>query len=318
MVDKKNSKKERAIFETLAYHAVFQFPLTPQELSHYLICRRPISKPVLDQAIRRLIASGSIRDQDGYLCLNQDSDNDSRFLLFDRQNKQLFTKRKLVIAQRAAAVLERVPWVKMVAVTGGLSMENVRQDDDIDLMVVTTTNRLWITRLVAVFLVSFLFKRRKPLRADTLRVAPHKDELCMNLWLDESALSIPKNKRSLYIVHELAQMKPLINIDTTYERMMQANRWGGKFLANAWREIKGQRLKAEGQRKEDAGQNPVGILKLFNLLNLLAFRLQLWYMRSKMTTERVALHSAFFHSGNRNRDVLMAYQKVLDTFGIDR
>ena len=42
-------------------------------------------------------------------------------------------------------------------------MENADKNDDIDLMVVTSKNCLWIVRPLATLLVSLFFKRRYPL-----------------------------------------------------------------------------------------------------------------------------------------------------------
>ena len=66
----------------------------------------------------------------------------------------------------------------------------------------------------------------------------NNNTICLNLWLDESALEIPVDQRNLYTAHELAQMKPRVNKDGTYEKMMWANRWGkifGEYMGKAKR-----------------------------------------------------------------------------------
>jgi len=39
-----------------------------------------------------------------------------------------------------------IPWVKMVAITGSLAAYNPEKDSDIDMMIITKQNRVWITR----------------------------------------------------------------------------------------------------------------------------------------------------------------------------
>ena len=201
----------------------------------------------------------------------------------------------------------------MVAVTGALAMENADEDDDIDLMVVTSRNRLWIVRPLVLLFVSLFFKRRYPIpNAQTNNQKPTTNNaICLNLWLDESSLEIPIVQRDLYTAHELAQMKPVVNRDGTYEKMMWENRWGRKYLANAWDRPSGYQVGRLAGKKSLFFQI-VNLLtcKPVNLFNRLAFNLQFRYMKPKMTNERVSLHSAFFHPGNRADTILKAYDRL--------
>lgn len=208
-----------------------------------------------------------------------------------------------MIAKRASRVISIIPWVKMVAVTGALAMENTDDSDDIDLMIVTSNNCLWIVRPLAMILISIFFRRRKPLQQfSNLAIKQFNNSICLNLWLDESALEIPQAQRDLYTAHELAQMKPVVNRGGTYEKMMRENRWGRKFLANAWKNFNRQIYKYPNRQ--------IDKWNLIDLLNRAVFYLQLKYMRPKMTNERVSLHAAFFHPGNRADTILKAYDRL--------
>jgi len=143
--------------------------------------------------------------------------------------RQSFSAKKLMIAKKAARLLSHIPTIQLICVTGSLAMENCDESDDIDLMIVTSANSLWLTRLVVVFLLSIFFKRRKPPRNPSVAFGEggpnHPNALCLNLWLDTTALQIPKSLRSLRVAHELAQMKPILNKNQTYEKMLSANSW---------------------------------------------------------------------------------------------
>lgn len=104
----------------------------------------------------------------------------------------------------------------MVAVSGGLAMDNAR-DYDIDMLIVTAPGRLWLVRGLAVALV---------------RLARlHGVKLCPNFLLTENALAIPD--RDLYNAHEIVQMVPLYGLGT-YRKMRALNAWTETFLPNAY------------------------------------------------------------------------------------
>jgi hypothetical protein len=117
-------------------------------------------------------------------------------------------------------IFRLIPWVKLVALTGARAMNNASLADDIDLMIITAENRLWLTRLLLVILLFPWLRRGQKISR----------RLCLNLWLDESALSL--KQQNLYTAHEICQLKPLYNRDQTYQKFINANLWVKTFLAN--------------------------------------------------------------------------------------
>lgn len=226
-----------------------------------------------------------------------------------RRSRQKISQKKRTIACRASCVIGKLPWIKLVAVTGALAMDNADERDDIDLMIVTEKNRLWIARPLVILLISLFFKCRKSNLSNMSNSLNLANALCLNLWLDELALVIPASQRNVYAAHELAQMKPIVNRNGTYERMMVLNMWGKKYLANTWERI--------NQPINQYTNKPINQWNPFNILNKITFGMQFQYMKSKMTTERVSLHSAFFHPGDRAQAVLRLYKKILDKHKID-
>lgn len=277
------------VIRTLAYHAIFDFPLSQNEIHKFLISDELTEIETIEGKLQTLVRKRKINQHGDFFALSHDV-----FQL--RERRRIISKKKIKIAHRAACLIGKLPWIKLVAITGALAMENADEGDDVDLMVVSAKDRLWIIRPMVMFLISLFFKRRRP------NLPNLTNALCLNLWIDESSLQVLPPQRNLYTAHELAQMKPIINKDEIYERMMEENTWGEKYLANSWSRLKGQQV--ERLTKPHTHFYP------FNLLNFLAFSLQLWYMRPKMTTERVSLHSAFFHPGNRTATILAAYDRL--------
>jgi len=108
-------------------------------------------------------------------------------------------------------LLSYFPAIQMVGITGSASMGNCKKNDDIDLLIITKSKSLWMARFFCVVLAKLMRLYGK--------------HVCLNLFFDESDLIVPKQKQTHYIGHELLQMKPVINKNNTYERMILDNKW---------------------------------------------------------------------------------------------
>ena len=263
-----------AVLRTTTYASIFNYHLSFEELYRYLISPEPVSKTKLKP-----------------------------YFITKPQPVNHFSQLKWPIAQRAVKLLSYIPWINLVAATGALAMNNCQKDDDIDLMIITAANRLWLTRLLSLLLL-FPFLRRGS------RI---NNRLCLNLWLDETALNL--KQRNLYVAHEICQLKPLYNRGQTYQKFISANLWYKRFLPN-WTMEEGRTLKARtlpnrNSRLPAEKGPPVGGGCVLNGINSLAFHLQYFYMKPKMTRERVGCHFAFFHPRPTGEIVLQKYQQRL-------
>ncbi|OGK26798.1 hypothetical protein A3C28_05385 [Candidatus Roizmanbacteria bacterium RIFCSPHIGHO2_02_FULL_39_9] len=133
-------------------------------------------------------------------------------------------------------ILSRFPQIKLVGLSGSAAMLNAKHDHDVDLFIITEKDRLFTGRFIALIVAELMKIRRG--RLITTRVRPHqsgmaKDKVCLNLFFDESDLSIPKRKRSEYVAHEVLQMKSLIQKDDVYLRFLDANKWVFDIFPNA-------------------------------------------------------------------------------------
>src|SRR5690606_6133029 len=138
-------------------------------------------------------------------------------------------------ARRYGGLIARLPFVRMVAVTGSLAVDNADEDDDLDFLIVTAPGRVWLTRAMVMAV-----GRLASLRGITL---------CPNDLSAETALELPD--RDFYTARELLQMR-LIAGTATYIRMLETNAWWRDFLPNAEPDLAGH-----GSGKPDAtGSRP--------------------------------------------------------------
>ncbi len=200
---------ERSILRTIAYSDVFDYPLTAVEVHRYLdgVAAPPVE---VDDALHRM-AGNTLSVTDGLAALP------GREALFaTRLRRRREAEALWPAAQRWAAIIGRLPLIRMVSLTGALAVENVESGSDIDYLIVTVPGRVWLSRAMVVQVV----------RAARLAGVV----LCPNWLLSSDALEL--EERSLFAARELAQMVPLAGVEN-YRRMRRLNPWTEDLLPNA-------------------------------------------------------------------------------------
>ncbi|MDX1994478.1 MAG: hypothetical protein SF029_19000 [bacterium] len=203
---------ESAILRTVLYADVFDFPLTIHEIHHFLIAAEPLP---ISQIEHTLAQSACLRqllvEQQGYIVCSGRETIISRRLEREEAARHLWPQALLY-----GRWLARLPFVRMVALTGALAMRNAHQGDDFDYMLVTSPGRVWLARLFAVVIV-----RLVKLRGGVI---------CPNYVVAEDALE--QRRRDLFIAHEIVQMVPLYGLDL-YHQLRCLNLWADRHLPNA-------------------------------------------------------------------------------------
>ncbi|MBP7832929.1 MAG: hypothetical protein KA035_04130 [Candidatus Levybacteria bacterium] len=235
----------------------------------YLIHHKKVSKQELLLECR--LGKNIIVDKDGYVVFSN-----SYNLIKIRQQRLQESRRKYAKALWVSQLLSYIPTIKLIGISGSLSMFNSKKEDDIDLFFVTSRNTLWITRMLVLCLL-ILFKEKRE-RYHNLS----QDKICPNMFLSEHNMSIPHSKRSLYAAHEVSQLKIIHSKDDTDKKFLYVNKWALAYLPHAFR------VKKVRQQKKP-------YMFLFFPFELAAFLLQYVYMRRRITNETVGLSVAMFH-----------------------
>lgn len=245
------------IVQTLQYFDKYDYPLTRQELIYWQSTQKPNPKLV------------KYETKQGYYFLPG-----REKLVVLRQEREQISKKKWEKARKVGEILSRFPFIQAVFITGSLAMNNAKEEDDIDLMLVTRANALWIARFFVVTYLKIFGYRR-----DVLVSEHFADKVCDNLWLDENNLKIAQH--TLYMAHEVAQAKVLWDKSNLAKEFCICNVWLKQFLPNISMD--------EGVVKRRR------VSTMWQPLNLLFFFLQYVLMKPRLTTERVAYGYAFFH-----------------------
>lgn len=203
---------DEALLHTLVYADLFDYPLTVQEIHRYLTGRRA-SLSAVEEYLRR---NGTTSGRLGFISPFWFLDG-REHLVGLRQEREAVSQALWRGARRYGRLVAAIPFVRMVAITGSLAMNNARSErDDVDFLIVAARHRLWLARGLVIVVVHLA--RRQGL------------ELCPNYVIAEHCLQLSES--DLFTAHELAQVVPLHGL-RTYRRLLESNSWIGDYLPNA-------------------------------------------------------------------------------------
>jgi len=240
-----------AIFQTIAYADIFDYPLTTPEIHRYLTGIEA-SRGEVEQALG--YGGPFVQAGDFFTLPGREE------IVPIRMQRGTRSRELLPSALRYGRILGILPFVRMVALTGSLAVMNVSKHADFDYMLVTAHGRVWTARAFAL-----LFNRL---------VKRFGHTLCPNLIVSENALEWPLH--DLYSARELYQMIPVTGI-RVYRKLMETNSWAKEFLPNAF--LESHRL-SPGELQEQAPALQTAFERL--LRGKLGERFERWEMRRKI------------------------------------
>jgi len=276
---------DRAIKRTLAYSAVFQYPVSTFQLYTFLITKNKFDYDFFSSSLRRLVKKKHIKAKGGKYYLPG-----IRPVSWNLRYK--YSKDLMKEARVSVKLLSLIPWLKMVAVTGAVASYNAIKDDDVDVFIVSEKNRLWITR----FFVFLILKSG----GKYAQKGEDNRKFCCNLFADESGMKWGKDKQNMYVAREMLSMQPLLDRDRTYYKFIQANSWSLKHFNN---------YKMEFPKKYS--DRNLGKSRLVNLLENSLRKFQLNYMKNKKTNEITTKHFIHFNKHDHAKEILSEYKKKL-------
>jgi hypothetical protein len=199
-----------AILYTLAYSDIFDFPLTTEEIHRYLI---GLSADLADVEVELVNLRASLIGQGEHFALPGRENN---FQL--RRSRAELSAVLWRDAMRYGRWISRLPYVRMVAVTGALVSNNVEAGADLDYFIITEPDWLWTTR-AAILAMDRI--------ASSIGTRAH---ICPNYMITTNNLAL--SEQDLFTAQEMARMVPIAGLDL-YSRFRMENYWTDNFLPNA-------------------------------------------------------------------------------------
>ena len=217
---------EKSILSTLIYYDILDRPLTSFEIFKYCISKEKIS---LNQILNSLENSPELKEridqENGFYFLKNRKE-----IIQERIERQKIADRKWKKAKRIVRLLQVIPFIKLVAISGSLAMNNPKKESDIDLLIITQSRRIWTCRGLITLFIYIIGKKR---HGEITR-----DRICLNHYLTDSSLKI--NYKSLYNAQTYAHLVPILEIKKeVYINFQKANNWIKEYLIHYPQKEKG-------------------------------------------------------------------------------
>jgi len=293
----------KSIVLTLAYSAQFKHGLSISQLYTRLVTKKPISNFDFNQALQEFLNQGLvIKKGDSYQLRGVPI----------RSFPSIDSKRQEI--QSLVSFISKIPWVSAVIITGSVAVGTMKPQDDIDFLIVTQPNRLWLVRPLVV-----LFGLSKGRRRSWSHEEPNS--WCFNFWLEETELAFAQNRWSMYTAFELCQAKFVFDRDASTEiSFLRANAWVKNRLPHFFSKRMYQALQKKNRQSNTNEQHVVTSViyvvdfwlgSLFTFKNYVLYLVQLFYMAPHRTSEQVDLKGAFFHPRDTKKILYAGWKSEL-------
>ena len=195
------------VLKPLYYADIFDFPLKFEEIYRFLEVKT--SPEVVQHTLDKALAAGQIIQVDGFYSLAGRTD-----LARQRQERAQTSEGLWAKGIQYGRWIASLPFIKMVSITGSLAVDNPRDGhDDIDYLIVTQPQRLWLCRALIIALVRYGLRQGVT--------------ICPNYILTENVLYF--EEENLYAAREIVQMVPIYGQES-YLSLRRANTWISNYL----------------------------------------------------------------------------------------
>ncbi|OGH11696.1 MAG: hypothetical protein A3B38_03335 [Candidatus Levybacteria bacterium RIFCSPLOWO2_01_FULL_36_13] len=274
---------KNSITKTLLYFQIFDYPLKKKEIWQFL------DKKISYKKFENLLKN--IHRKDSFYFLNKKKNNIEK-----RKRRERISNSKINKTLKYIKKISFIPSLQFAGISGGLSMKNSEKNDDIDIFIISKKDFVWLTRLLLVLLFKFQGVYRSKGETNV------KDKFCLNFIIGENKISFNKSERNLYLAHEIVQLLPIFQRDSTYYDFIEKNNWIGNFLPNFKEKISENLIPINKTTTNVDGL----LLKLFNLLYIekIVMFFQYIYMKPKITREKIESNMLAFHPKDYENIVL--------------
>lgn len=200
------------ILKTLLYYDIFKYPLKDEEI-YYLLPSNSIPKSSIIELLEKFSQEqdNPFTGKNGYYYVKPNEEN-----IKLRYERERYSRKMWKLARIITHIIKRFPFVRAVIVTGSLSKNSSYKGSDLDFMVITKKERLWIARtLLMLFKKIFLFNSYK--------------YFCINYFISDDKLEI--DEKNYFTATEIVHIKATFNT-AGMDEFISNNSWIKKYFPN--------------------------------------------------------------------------------------
>jgi len=204
------------ILHTVHYYDLLDFPLTIDELWYAMGSDQEVSaaRPTFQEFSTLLAGDTQLEQRDDYVFIAGREELINRRESVYPVKARLWGRLKWVVA-----IMRWMPFVRMIALSGSLALDNSKMNSDIDLFIVGRQGRLWTTRIFTKLLAICLGLHRWDSKVS--------GRFCLNHYVSDSALRL--DQCNLYTARLFSQLIPVYGF-ACYRTFQKENLWVRQFL----------------------------------------------------------------------------------------
>ncbi len=274
-----NYSIDQSIIEILKYKSIFNCAASYYQILVMMPYSKTLRMANFDKSLEKLLKKKKIkRTNSGKYYLATLSTTPENWRKNYKKASRLIKK-----AYAVTRLLSKIRWIKMVGVTGSVAAYNANKEADIDLLIVTRSHRVWLTRFFVVMLLKII--NMYP------TINKNSGKICPNIFIDTKSLNW--KEKNIYTAHEILCLQPIFDRDQTYFNFISKNSWVKEYHPNMgiWQNLPKPLPESRGSR-------------IIDLLEGFAWKKQHGYMKTKITTETVTPNSAHFNKFDHTQIIL--------------
>jgi hypothetical protein len=202
-------EQELAVLRSVIYASLFDYPLTLEQLHQALVGVRADKELIVRWWRSSGLLQAAIEYRDGLFFPAGRGD-----LLATRSRREIVSRELLDRDRRILSMVSRMPFVRMVALSGSLAHLNAEGAADLDLFVITAPGRVWSVTL-AVLVLS--------------RLCGWRQHICLNYVISERAMQI--TPEDLFVANQIIHLRPVFGGDV-FQRFVKSNGFVRTFYPN--------------------------------------------------------------------------------------
>ena len=284
--------QELAVLRSVVYASLFDYPLTLAQLRATLVEVRADEATVAAWWRNSEFLQAAIDHRDGLYFPAGRGD-----LVDTRARREALSRDLLERDRRLIALVSRMPFVRMVAVSGSLAHLNAERSADLDLFVITAPHRVWSVTLSVLAIARLLGWRKR---------------MCLNYVISEAALSIAPH--DLFSANQIIHLRPIVGHDV-FSRFIDANPFVRAFYPNYQPSAFSRQPSAFSFRSVIEHVLAIGMAPLFERAarwiygRHLARKSATWQSRDQVRLEPECLK---LHTSSHRRETLARYEAAVE------